>query len=339
MGSRPTICSDLNFHMPSSGKATENHSSERACKRPSARRTVKRPSTLIFHIAATLVVTIWGGSFVWTRELIHEGLNPVEIYIYRFLVAYLLIWPFSYRKIWANSVKDEVLLMLCGLCGGSIYFMAENTAVAHTTPSNVSLLTSLAPLLTVFLIGLIYKNDRPSKWVWIGSVGALAGVALIVFKNGFNLSVAPLGDMLAISAAFSWALYSLVLRKVDANYSALFITRKTFFYGLITALPFMLAEPSNSPVSTLLKPAVLTDLLVLSIGASLMGYFLWSLSVKKLGAITASNYLYVQPIATMVISAIQFEDDPITLIGTLGCLLIIGGVWFGDAMTRRDKQR
>lgn len=290
---------------------------------------------LLCHIGAILTVSIWGGSFVWTRVLTQEGLSAVEVYIYRFAIAYALIWIFCHKKLFSASVKDEILMALCGICGGSIYFLLENNAVIYTLPSNVSLLTTLAPLMTTILIGMIYKNERPGKWIWIGSAIAIFGVAMIIFKNGFKLTVAPLGDLLALSASFSWALYSLVLRKIDANYSALFITRKTFFYGLLTALPFFFTEPRLTPMSTLLKPDVILNILILAVGASLIAYFIWSLSVKTLGAIKASNYLYIQPIATMVISAIQYDDDPITAVGCAGCALIIGGVWLGDRMNRR----
>lgn len=297
-----------------------------------------KSSLLIYHISALIIIGIWGGSFVWTRVLINDGLSAVEIYIYRFLIAYLLIWIFCKKKLWANSLKDEILLALCGICGGSIYFLAENNAVAYTLPSNVSLLTALAPLMTTMLIGLIYKNERPGKWIWIGSGIAMMGAAFIVFKNGFNLTVAPLGDMLALLAAFSWALYSLVLKKIDANYSAIFITRKTFFYGLLTAMPFYLAEPKLMPFRNLMEWDVLINILVLAVGASLIGYFVWSLTVQKLGAIKASNYLYFQPVATMIISAIMCDDDPITLVGSIGCVMIIAGVWLGDYMSQCAKK-
>ncbi len=300
-------------------------------------RNNKKATQMLFHLAAIVVVTIWGGSFVWTKVLTEHGLSAVEIYIYRFLIAYVLIWPFSRKSFFAKTLKDEVLFALCGICGGSIYFLTENNAVIYTQPSNVSLLTTLAPLVTTILIGIIYKNERPGRWIWIGSAIAIVGVALIVFKNGFSFKVAPLGDMLALAAAFSWALYSLVLRKIDANYSALFITRKTFFYGLLTALPFFILEPDNTPIKELLQWDVLVNILTLAIGASLISYYLWSLTVKKLGAIKTSNYLYFQPVATMLISAYCLDDDPITLVGTAGCILIIGGVWLGDFMNRNKK--
>ena len=303
---------------------------------------------LICHIGALIAVTFWGASFVSTKVLINEGLGPVEIYIYRFVLAYLLVLAGCHRKLWANNWRDEMLFLVCGLCGSSIYFIAENNAVNYTRVSDVSMITTLSPLLTTLLIGALYKSERPGKWTYVSSLIAFLGVGCIVFKDGLGsvasdgpdaLSTA-IGDLLALGAAFSWAIYSVVLRKLNVTYSAQFVTRKTFFYGLITAIPFWLV--SKEPVvamSTLLEPAVIGNLLFLGVLCSVAAYTLWALVMSKLGAITTNNYLYIQPICTMIIAACLFANDPITCMGCFGALLIVGGLWFGDYMTRRSASR
>lgn len=312
-------------------------------------KVTSRKSLLFCHLGALLAVGMWGGSFVSTKVLVNNGLGPVEIYIYRFTLAYLLVLLGCHSKLWANSWRDEFLFLLCGLCGSSIYFIAENNAVTYTRVSDVSMITTLAPLLTALLIGALYKTERPGKWTYIGSGIAFLGVAFIIFKDGFTLHgseagspdvlSATIGDLLALAAAFSWAIYSLVLRKLNVTYTAQFITRKTFFYGLITAIPFwIISKEPVSSVSTLLRPEVFSNLLFLGIFCSMVSYLLWAWAMGTLGAIKTNNYLYVQPIITMIIAAILFgKADPITLIGCLGCFLIIGGLWLGDYMGRRDS--
>ena len=189
------------------------------------------PSMLWFHLGALLTVTAWGVAFVSTKVLLEHGFRPAEIYIYRFILAYLLVLAVCHKRMWSNSFRDEVLFMVCGLCAGSIYFIAENTAIEYTLVSNVALITSIAPLLTTLLLGLIYKNERPGKGAYIGSVTAFIGVACVIFNSSFVVKMNPIGDLLSLSAAVSWAVYSLVLRKLNVTYSAMFITRKTFFYG------------------------------------------------------------------------------------------------------------
>ena len=287
--------------------------------------------------------------FVSTKVLTNHNLGAVEIYIYRALMAYVLLLIASHKQIRANSWRDEFLFAVCGLCGGSIYFIAENNAVNYTRVSEVSMITTLSPLLTTLLIGALYKNERPGKWTYISSLIAFLGVGCIVFKDGFSQvteSDAPdalsatIGDLLAFGAACAWAVYAVVLRKVNVTYSAQFVTRKTFFYGLITALPFwVVSSEPVSPLSQLLIPEVLGNLLFLGLVCSMGAYVLWAGVMNVLGAITTNNYLYIQPICTMVIAAMLFANDPITFMGCFGAFLIIGGLWFGDYMTRRTELR
>lgn len=132
-----------------------------------------------------------------------------------------------------------------------------------------------------------------------------------------------------------------MLRRVNATYSTQFITRKTFFYGIITGLPiwFLSAEPI-APAEVFLRPEVLGNLLFLGVGCSMAAYLLWTWVLGNLGAVKTNNYLYVQPICTMIIAAVLFgKNDPITLTGCVGALLIIGGLYLGDYMTRRDAMR
>lgn len=304
----------------------------------SRRYSIGRHDKLKFlvHLAALICVSMWGVSFVSTKVLLLGGMGVVEIYVYRFAIAYLFVILASHKRILAYSVRDEVMFAVCGICSGSVYFIAENTALQYTLPTNVSLLTSLSPLITALLAGFIYKNEAPGKGMYLGSFVAFLGVGCVIFNSATgSLQINPLGDVLSIAAAFSWAVYSLVLRRLSANYDVWFITRKTFFYGVITALPFLLFEPASMPLSQIIKtPELLCNLLFLAVGASLFSYLLWSLAVKRLGAITANNYMYFQSVVTMIFSAIIL-DDRITLIGVAGCILIIGGLWLGDWLTRK----
>lgn len=295
-------------------------------------------STILGHLGAIITVAIWGGSFVSTKVLLDNGMNPAEIYVYRFTMAYLLVLLMSHAKLWANSLRDEILFALCGITGGSIYFLAENTALEYTLTTNVSLLTSTSPLLTSLLVGMIYKSERPSRGMLVGSLIAFMGVGCVIFNSSFNLQVRPLGDILSLMAAFSWAVYSLVLRKLNVVYDLWFITRKTFFYGVITAIPFVLTEPLNNPVDLISNTSVLSNLLFLGIGASMIAYYFWAKIIKQVGAVKANNYMYLQSIFTLIISAIVIHEH-ISIVGIFGCCLILGGLWVGDRLSQTWRNK
>lgn len=296
-------------------------------------------SLILGHLGALLCVSMWGVSFVSTKVLLNAEMQPVEIYIYRFALAYLIILALKHKRWFANNWRDEGSLCLCGVLAGSIYFLAENFALRYTLVSNVSLLTSLSPLITTLLVGALYKSDRPGSGMIIGSLVAFIGVACVIFNSSFNLEINPLGDLLALAAAFSWALYSLILKRLNANYDVWFITRKTFFYGVLTALPFIMVEPPRyTPVEICQNVQVLGNLLFLGLGASLVAYVLWAETVKKVGAIKANNYMYLQPVITLVVSVLALGET-ISFVGVMGCVLILLGLWLGDYLTRRQKMR
>jgi drug/metabolite transporter (DMT)-like permease len=226
--------------------------------------------------------------------------------------------------------------MTCGLCAGSIYFISENMALEYTYVTNVSLLVTTSPLITTMLMWMLYKNEKLGKGTIIGSLIAFTGVACVIFNSSSNVEIKPLGDILSLLAALSWSIYSLVLKKLNALYSVMFISRKTFFYGVLTALPFMFFQPEICSPSVLLKTEVWANLLFLGAFASMIAYILWAQSVKHLGAIKASYYMYIAPIITLVAS-VAFLGEPLSIIGGIGCALILGGMWFGEYLDRKAQ--
>lgn len=291
-------------------------------------------STLIGHVAGICAVTMWGYSFVSSKVLLDCGLGPVQIYVLRFALAYLVVLLLNHRRMLAHNRSDEALFAVCGLCAGSLYFIAENTALEYTLATNVSLLTSMSPLLTAMLVAFVYRTERLGPGTWIGSVIAIAGVVCVVFNSSTSLEVRPLGDFLSLAAALSWAVYSLVLRRLNARYDVWFITRKTFFYGLLTAIPFLIFEHDNADLAVAIRqPEVWSNLLFLGLGASTAAYVLWAMAVRGLGALRANNYMYLQSIITLFVSAIVLGER-ITLLGCTGIVLIVGGLWLGENINK-----
>lgn len=288
---------------------------------------------LWYHLGALLTVTAWGVSFVSTKVLLEYGINPTEVYVVRTLFAYLLVLCVCHKRIFSNSLRDELLFVSCGLCAGSLYFIAENTALEYTLVSNVSLIVTLSPLITTLLVGAIYKNERPGKGVLMGSLIAFLGVGCVIFNSSFVLDVKPLGDLLSLSAAVCWSVYSLVLRKLSAFYTVMFISRKTFFYGMVTAIPFLIAIPEHTPLDVYLQFDVWSNFLFLGVFCSMIAFIIWAFTVKGLGAIKANNYLYVQPIITLIASALLLSEK-VSIVGYVGCSLILLGVWISDRMSR-----
>jgi drug/metabolite transporter (DMT)-like permease len=264
--------------------------------------------------------------------LIDEGLSPKDIFFYRFLLAYICIWFIGKQQLFAVKFKDELWLMLMGIAGGSFYFIVANFALQNTLPTNVALLACVAPIFTVLLSRLLLKNEVLRKYYWRGTIIALLGVVFVVFRGRFNPQISLLGDVLSLLAALSWAFYTIMLKRLSCDYSMLFITRKVFFYGLLTCLPMFLLEPLELDLDVLRQPIIWGNLLYLGIIASLLCYFLWNSTVKKLGAVRTTNYVYLSPVVTMITSVVVGYETIMELIfpGIIGASLIIIGVALAD---------
>lgn len=283
----------------------------------------------LYHLIAIFTVVVWGVTFVSTKVLIGRGMTPESIFFCRFTLAYFCMWFISHKRLWAKSIKDELLFMAAGLSGGSLYFIAENTALGITLASNVSLIICTAPILTAFLSLLFYKRERIRPNLILGSAIAFTGVALVVYNGSFVLKINPLGDLLTVLAALMWAFYCIILRKTASRYPTLFVTRKVFFYGLVTLLPFFCVRPFSLERDLLLQPVVWLNLLFLGFVASLLCYIMWNTAVKELGAIRAANYIYIIPLVTLLTSALVI-DETITVISLLGSALILCGVYIAE---------
>ena len=277
-------------------------------------------------IAAVFVVAVWAETFVSTKLLLNNGLLPPDIFFYRFLLAYLCIWIISPKRIWSYSWKDELRFLLLGITGGSLYFLAENSALEFSTASNVAILVGSAPLITALLVGIFYREERMRPRQVIGSVVAFMGMALVILNGQLVLHVNPKGDAMAVGAALVWGIYSLLIRKLSGRYDVSFITRKVFAYGLLTmGLYFLAVRPLSVDMAILSRPVVWGNLIYLGLVASLLCFVLWNWALSKLGTIRTTNLIYGQCFFTMVIANLVLGER-ITLMAVAGTVVLILGM-------------
>lgn len=288
------------------------------------------------HLLAFITVAIWGSTFVFTKMLLLNGLSPAQIFTLRFIVAYVLLLMFEVTTRWhsfrlfSTSWRDELTMVLLGISGGSLYFLTENAAMLYTTATNTSLIVCSCPLFAMLLVALAYRQtERFTHVQVVGSLLACVGMAVVVLNGHFVLHLSPLGDMLAFGACLCWAAYSLLMKSVTNRYSTFFITRKVFFYGLVTILPYYLIFPDFPSFDVILSPVVLWNLLFLSVIASMACFLVWNWVIHQLGAVIATNWVYFNPITT-ILFAWWLLHEHITLWFLLGSLLIIVGMILSD---------
>ena len=309
---------------------------------------------LKYHFVAFVTIVVWGSTFVFTKLLLLAGLSAAQIFTLRFIIAYVLLALYSIGRpffligrartdadspkksvqVWCGSWRDELLMMLLGVTGGSLYFLAENEALNYTTATNTSLIVCSCPLVASALIGLFYKSERMSRLQTLGALTAVAGVCVVVLNGHFVLHLSPLGDALALAANLCWAFYSLLMIPVGRKYDSVFITRKVFFYGLVTIIPYYMLVPEDAWIFTssvfhFFNFSILLNLLFLGVVASMLCFLAWTWVIKRLGAMVTTNYVYLNPVATIVF-AWWILNEQITSYFLLGTVLILLGMYLAD---------
>ena len=277
------------------------------------------------HLMAIICVTIWGSSFVVSKGLM-EFLNPVQLILLRFTLAYALLWVL-YPK-WYFRWKEEWRFLAMAVFANTLYYWAENTALTLTQTSNVSILVSTSPIITALILTVFRKEENLTRKQGFGFAIAFGGVVLVVLNGAFMLQVSPAGDLLALVAAASWAVYGLLLRRWTDTYDSLLLTRKLMFYGIVTVLPLVLLDSQPIDWEKLLTISSMVKLMYLAFVCGAVCYLLWSGAVKRIGILQSNLYINMVPLVTLIVSALVLNET-VTAMGVAGILQVIVGMIFG----------
>ncbi|MFM8322657.1 MAG: DMT family transporter, partial [Chloroflexota bacterium] len=200
---------------------------------------MKLPTHFLGHLAAFFTISVWGLTFISTKVLMNDY-SPVEIMFFRLALALavlLIASPPRPGRLDRQALRDEAAMAAAGLCGVTLFFLAQNSALAYTLTANVSVLMSMSPLFTALASRALF-NERLKANFFLGFAAAMAGMILVAFNGSFLLKLSPLGDLLSMLAALSWAAYSLLIKRFGGRQGGvLCMTRKVFFYGLLFLLP------------------------------------------------------------------------------------------------------
>lgn len=277
------------------------------------------------HIMAFVCVLVWGSTFVVSKSLM-ACVQPVQLMLLRFLLAYAALW-IMYPK-WYVCWKEEWKFLVLAVFANTLYCWAENTALTLTQATNVSILVSTSPIVSALLMMLFHREERLNRKQGIGFAVAFAGVILVVFNGAVALKLNPVGDLLALVASTSWAVYCILLRIWSDGDDSLLITRKLMFYGILTVLPMVAMETTPIDYDGLLTWGNLLKLAYLGLVGSAGCYFLWNRAVTGIGVLKSNLYIYMIPLVTLMVSSI-FLEESITAMGFAGILTVIAGMILG----------
>lgn len=281
------------------------------------------------HVLAVITILIWGTTFISTKILL-QSISPIEILFLRFMIGILALYLVYPHRLKTESRNQELYFAAAGFCGVMLYYLLENIALTYTFASNVGIIISIAPFFTAILAHFFLDGEKLKPQFFVGFVVALFGIFLISFNGYETLKLNPLGDILAVLAAVVWATYSVLTRKIsEFHYNMVQTTRRIFLYGLLFMIPALFIFGFHPRMTVLIKPVNLFNILFLGLGASAICFVSWNSSVKILGAVKTSVYIYMVPVITVVTSILVLHEK-VTGIAIFGIALTLIGLLLSE---------
>jgi len=294
----------------------------------------KRAISLFNAFLMLILIIFWGSSFVVVKLALGEGLTPIALATFRFLIAgALFLFALLIKKGTDQNYrltiekKDSVGFLLLALIGVTFFFTAQYTGIQMAGASIAAILVCLlSPILIAVLSAKILKEHLTVKQIF-GIATAAIGTFIIVIstlslpdsKNFF------LGSLILLSTPFLWATYSLLGRRITAKYNPFLVAAYVTIIGGLCLIPFSLIEGSFFQIFALSLKELLA-ILFLAVTCSFLGYFIWLHVLEKEGASVTSSFLFAEPLIT-VLFAIVFFEEKIGLFIPIGGLLIFTGVY------------
>lgn len=288
---------------------------------------------IFFALLATIV---WSFNFIVGRGLA-DSFMPCTLATGRWLVAFAAVLPFALPAIirerhhYLTNWRYYGILALLGIA----YFNTAIYAAARTVPAlNLSLIATSSPLFTI-VFSRIFFGEPITRTRFAGILVALCGIILLITRGDFSV-LAQLsfqgGDLLMLSAALSFAVYTLLVRKRPAGCSTLSYLGVTFGLGFFMLLPLALWEMFSHGIPDF-TPTAVGAFVYMGVGASLFSFACWSRAIEAIGPSKASVIYYSLPFFCGV-EAVLFLGEPVLWVHFAGGALILGGM----VLATREKK-
>jgi len=281
------------------------------------------------------LIIFWGSSFVVVKVALREGLTPIAIATFRFLVAGILFviailiererkedYRFLIEK------KDFPTLIFLALSGVTFFFVAQYTGIQMAGASIAAILVCLLSPILITVLSAAMLNEKLMKSQFLGVGIAACGTFIVVTGGTINVPNSQtffLGSLILLSTPILWTLYSLVGKKIMDKHDAFLVVAIVNVLGGLLLLPFSLYEGSFHQILSLSFYGWLS-ILYLAVTCSLIGYYIWFYVIKKVGAAVTSSFLFAEPLVT-VLFAVTFVDEQLSIFIPIGGLLIFIGVY------------
>ena len=277
-------------------------------------------------ISGLTAAAIWGGMYVVSKVVL-EVIPPFSLLTIRLIMGALTLGIVVYlrnrRAGTALTITKDFFWtsFLVGFVGYGISLGFQFVGTKLSTASNGSLVTSATPAF-VLLFAPFLLGEKPTARRVIALVLSTLGVLAVIDPRTAELSPSLFwGNMSLLAAALTWALYSVLVRKVSKSSDLLTSSTIMLLGGIPSSVAFSIWELNTQGIGTI-TPGIIGGLLFLGIVSTAIAMFLWNYAFAELPAAVASLTFFAQPVVGTLLGWF-FLSEQIT------SLFILGGVLIG----------
>ena len=278
-----------------------------------------------------LTVFIWAGNNVITKAA-SGRIFPAEIGFYRWLLAGLLFTPFLLRPVLNNwpIIKPNLgKVVLLGVLGMVIYQSLAYFAATITTATNMGIILSLVPIVTLAM-SILTLGNRLTIGALLGAILSFVGVLFVVSQGSLTVLMAHgvnLGDAMMLFATVAYATYSTLLKKWKLGIPPLQLLYLQILVAIVVLLPLFLHS-----LKTGLTLSNIPLVLYACIPTSMLAPLLWMKSISLLGPSRTTLFFNLLPLLTAVIASLALGER-LAMYHLLGGALTLLGVILAERWT------
>lgn len=276
--------------------------------------------TVIGLLCGLAAASIWGGMYVVSKVVL-EVIPPFSLVTIRLILGALTLAIVLLGKGFPKFSGQQMLQVLgVGLVGYGISLSLQFIGTKLSTAANGSLVTSATPAFVLLFAWMILGEKITGRRLLALFLATLGVIAVIDPRSAQLDPGLFLGNLSLIGAAITWALYSVLVRRVTQSTDVLLFSLLAFLGGLPVTIPASAWELSRVEVGTI-TPGVVGGILFLGIISTALAMVLWNTAFAMVSAGLASLTFFAQPVVGTLLGWF-FLGEEITPLFLFGGMLI-----------------
>ncbi len=296
------------------------------------------------YLAGLGFSSIFGFSFLFTKRGL-EAIDTFRLIGFRFLLAALIVSALIAFRLVPFSLKGKDIrpLVVIAIFQPIAYFLFETFGISLSSTSQAGMMIALIPIFVV-IMSAVFLQERPLPLQIFFVVLSVAGVVFIVTMQGAGgFHAGWRGPAVLMGAVFSAAAFNIMSRRSSARFKPFEITFVMMWVGaivfnLLAVYIHWSADNMATFFQPLSNPLVISSLLYLGIGSSVIAFFLVNYSLSQLPASQSAVFANLTTVVSIA-AGVFFRNEPFYWYHAIGAGMILTGVWGTNYVGYLAKRR